>query len=265
LWAAARCQPRGNEDDVPTGRLTLQQDSLALPAHPLLLKDKGAPTNALLPAYLSSVTAYNGAGPQAAAYAQRVLADATASAIGNYTSTPGGCSAPGAPVSSGGYTNPFAAAHDLIPSRIDQGVDYSGSGPILALGPGRVYLASSTDTGWGNGNGFLAYTLTTGPYHGQGIYIAEGITPTVTAGQTITAGEQIATFNGHSIETGFAAGPASGDLALAHNIYTDGADTAAGRAMNELLLALGVPGGHRDLTSCNGPCPILDGPTPAPS
>jgi hypothetical protein len=231
----------------------------------VLLKDKGAPTNAPLPAYLPAVTAYNGTGPQAAAYAQRVLADATAYAAGNYTSTPGGCSAPDTPVGSGGYTNPFAAAHNLTPSRIDQGVDYSGSGPILALGPGQVYLASSTDTGWGNGNGFLAYTLTSGPYQGQSIYIAEGITPTVTAGQTISAGQQLATFNAHSIETGFAAGPDNGDLALAHTIYTDGGDTAAGRAMNNLLTALGAPGGHRDLTSCNGPCPILDGPTPAPS
>ena len=43
-------------------------------------------------------------------------------------------------------------------------------------------------------------------------------------------------------------------------MYAEGADTAAGRAMNDLLIALGAPGGHRDLTSCNGPCPILDGP-----
>jgi hypothetical protein len=233
----------------------------------VLLKDKNAPTNAPLPAYLPAVTAYNGTGPQADAYAQRVLADATAYAAGDYTPTAAvGCAAPPAgPAGAGGYTNPFAAAQQLTSSRIDQGVDYTGTGPILALGPGRVYLATTTDTAWGNGNGFLAYTLTTGSYQGSSIYIAEGITPTVTAGQTITGGQQIATFNGHSIEIGFAAGPTQGDLALAHTVYGEGADTAAGRAINQLLVALGAPAGHRDLTSCDGPCAIVDGPVPATS
>jgi hypothetical protein len=214
-----------------------------------------------------SRTPVNGTGPQADAYAQRVLADASAYAAGDYTPTTAvGCAARSpAPAGAGGYTNPFAAAQQLAASRIDQGVDYTGTGPILALGPGRVYLAATSDTGWGNGNGFLAYTLTSGAYQGSSIYIAEGITPTVTAGQTITAGQQIATFNGHSIEIGFAAGPTQGDLALAHTLYGEGADTAAGRAMNQLLTTLGAPGRHRDMTSCAGPCPILGGPVPATS
>ena len=33
--------------------------------------------------------------------------------------------------------------------------------------------------------------------------------------------------------------------------------------MNQLLVSLGAPGGHRDMTSCGGPCPILSGPMPA--
>jgi hypothetical protein len=123
-----------------------------------------------------------------------------------------------------------------------------------------VIVATSTDTGWGNGNGWISYQLTAGPYTGAYIYVAEGITPTAQAGETLTAGQQIGTFNGHSIEIGFASGQS--DLALAHTIYHEGADTAAGRAMNQLLTTLGAPAGHQDTTGCGGPCPILGGPVP---
>ena len=56
-----------------------------------------------------------------------------------------------------------------------------------------------------------------------------------------------------------------GDLALAHSVYHEGADTAAGRVMNQVLLLLGAPGGTRDQTSCNGPCPTVNGPQPNPA
>jgi len=42
------------------------------------IKNKGAPTGAAIVGYLSHVRAYNGAGPMAAAYADRVIADAHA-------------------------------------------------------------------------------------------------------------------------------------------------------------------------------------------
>jgi hypothetical protein len=57
----------------------------------------------------------------------------------------------------------------------------------------------------------------------------------------VAAGEPIGSFNSHSIEIGFADGQS--DTALAHTAYSpDGADTAAGRAMNQLLRSLGAPG-----------------------
>ena len=37
----------------------------------------------------------------------------------------------------------------------------------------------------------------------------------------------------------------------------------AGRAMNELLMSVGAQSGHRDVTSCGGPCPIVGGLTPS--
>ncbi len=162
-------------------------------------------------------------------------------------------------MSSAGYFNPFAHAQ-VTPSRIDQGVDYGGTGPIDALGPGRVVLASTTDAGWGNGDGWVSYQLTGGSYSGDYVYVGEGITPTVSQGQLIAAGQQIGTFTGHSIEIGFALG--QGDLALAHNVHHEGADTAGGRAMNSLLTSLGAPSGHRDMTSRGGPCPIVGGDQP---
>jgi hypothetical protein len=160
----------------------------------------------------------------------------------------------------GGYVNPFAHAQ-VNASRIDQGVDYGGRGPIDALGPGRVVLVSSSDTAWGNGDGWVSYQLTGGSYAGEYVYVAEGITPSVHGGQALAAGQPIGTFNGHSIEIGFAAGQA--DIALANPVYhPDGADTAAGRAMNQLLTSLGAPPGHRDMADCGGTCPIVGGPVP---
>jgi hypothetical protein len=229
----------------------------------VLTKDKHAPTNQPITTYLPYAAAYNGTGPAANAYATRVINDATTYQDTGQTSLVGlgsaGCSPP---VSDTGYANPFAHAQ-ITPSRIDQGVDYSGTGPIDALGPGRVVLVSTNDTGWGNGNGWISYQLTAGTYAGNYIYVAEGITPTVHQGEILSAGWQIGEFNGHSIETGFALG--QDDLALAHTVYHEGADTAAGRAMNMVLVSLGAPGGERDLSSCDGPCPIVSGPVPTES
>jgi hypothetical protein len=226
----------------------------------VLIKDKRAPTGQPIDTYLPYAAAYNGTGPAATAYANRVINDATTYQGNGQTNFVGlgsaGCSTP---VSDSGYVNPFAHAQ-VTPSRIDQGVDYSGTGPIDAIGPGRVVLVSTDDTGWGNGDGWVAYQLTAGSYAGDYIYVAEGITPTVHHGELVSAGLQIGEFNGHSIEIGFALGQA--DLALAHAVYHEGADTAAGRTMNTLLTSLGVPGGHQDPTSCGGPCPIVGGPVP---
>jgi hypothetical protein len=228
----------------------------------VLIKDKGAPTGQPIDAYLPYARAYNGTGPAADAYAARVIADAHRYQGSRQTTPVSETTACAAAPRSAGYLNPFAHAH-VTPSRIDQGVDYSGAGPIDALGPGRVVLVSTTDTGWGNGDGWVSYQLTAGAYTGDYIYIAEGITPTVHQGQAVAAGQQLGSFNGHSIEIGFALG--QGDLALAHSVYHEGADTAAGRAMDSLLLALRAPGGHLDTTDCGGPCPTVNGPQPSAS
>ena len=148
----------------------------------VLIKDKHAPTGQPIDAYLPYARAYNGTGPAADAYATRVIADAHRYQGNEQTTFVGASTGCASAPSSAGYVNPFAHAQ-VTPSRIDQGVDYSGTGPIDALGPGRVTLVSTTDTGWGNGNGWISYQLTGGAYAGDYIYVAEGITPTVHQGQ----------------------------------------------------------------------------------
>ncbi|HEX8052070.1 MAG TPA: hypothetical protein VF517_03695 [Thermoleophilaceae bacterium] len=71
-------------------------DSIAMAAR-TLLEHKGARKNRPLTDYRSAVRAYNGAGPQAEAYATRVLADARAYASWDFAtaSSASGCDGPG--------------------------------------------------------------------------------------------------------------------------------------------------------------------------
>ena len=65
--------------------------------------------------------------------------------------------------SPGSYANPLRAINALTPERIDQGVDYSGYGPIYAIGNGVVL--SAVNSGWPGGT-FIAYRLSGGPAGG---------------------------------------------------------------------------------------------------
>jgi hypothetical protein len=156
-------------------------------------------------------------------------------------------------IATGGYTNPFAHSTNLVPQRIDMGVDYDGNGPIASIGTARVTYAGA-DPGWAGGNS-VNYQLLDGPYRGRNVYVAEAITPTVTTGQTVGPGQPIATF-GHgfstnSIETGWAAGPGR-PSALSNRLrqadYNPGQGigsyrTFCGQQFSDLLQALGAPGG----------------------
>ena len=67
-------------------------DAIAMAAL-VLIKDKGAPQGKPIDAYRTAVRAYNGAGPQAEAYADRVMADAHTYASGaNAVANASGCS-----------------------------------------------------------------------------------------------------------------------------------------------------------------------------
>ena len=153
----------------------------------VLIKDKGAPTGQPIDAYLPYARAYNGTGPAADAYAARVIADAHSYQGSGQTTFVGETT---------GARPRRAAPATSTPSRTlrsrhrasTRASTTAAPAPIDALGPGRVVLVSTTDTGWGNGDGWVSYQLTGGAYAGDYVYVAEGITPTVRQGQLVAAG-----------------------------------------------------------------------------
>jgi hypothetical protein len=139
------------------------------------------------------------------------------------------------PAAAGSYVNPFGLSSNLVTGRVDQGVDFTGSGPIVAIGDAKILSVGAP--GWPEGGGVL-YQLLDGPLKGQVVFVNEGVDATVQAGQTVGAGAQIATFRpGGSIEMGFA--DAAG-VPLSHVEYYEGKVTAYGLQMLSLLQAVGV-------------------------
>jgi murein DD-endopeptidase MepM/ murein hydrolase activator NlpD len=144
------------------------------------------------------------------------------------------------------YANPLRDVTGLLPERIDQGVDFTGAGPVYPLGDAIITNASSTNYGWPDG-GWITYRLTDGPGAGLTVFIAEDVRPTVSVGQHVTSKTVIANmFHGNAgIETGW--GMASGftaesQLAEAGGISGAGPfPTNVGLNFEELLQALGVP------------------------
>jgi murein DD-endopeptidase MepM/ murein hydrolase activator NlpD len=101
-----------------------------------------------------------------------------------------------------GYVNPIAGA---VIGRTDMGVDANlkPGAPIRAIGDSRVVGIMPN---WYNGQPYLALQLTSGPRAGQNYYVAEQINPRVRVGQTVKAGQPIATYanSGTGIEIGWA-------------------------------------------------------------
>jgi murein DD-endopeptidase MepM/ murein hydrolase activator NlpD len=149
---------------------------------------------------------------------------------------------PPASITPGTYANPLRAVGGLTSERIDQGVDYDGSGPIYAIGDGVVL--STVNGGWPGGT-YITYQLTDGPADGLVVYAAEDIDPQVSVGQQVTAdtviGEVYAGPTG--IETGWADGSAGDTMAAAYGQYNGGNTTAFGYNYSQLLNSLGSPGG----------------------
>jgi hypothetical protein len=164
----------------------------------------------------------------------------------------------GVAVPPGVYVNPFRSSSSISPSRIDMGVDYFGTGPIVALGNGTVTYSAASGTGWGpfscsgGHGGAVVYRLTDGPDKGRFVYVAEGIIPTVpaiTGGRPtpVRTGEAIATFTG-CIEIGWGVAGGDGTMAAALGQECTGGDpgchsTSCGENMSELIHAVGGPAG----------------------
>jgi hypothetical protein len=153
-------------------------------------------------------------------------------------------------VSSTGYVNPLAGA-TVKPERIDQGVDYAGSGVVSAMGSARVMYVGTSGTGWPGA--FVGYRLLSGPDAGCGVFYAEGVIPKpgLRVGRTVTAGQPIATIIPDyptGIEIGWAAGRSTKTYAAAAGQWSpaddrDNVASPAGKSFSALIAALGGPPG----------------------
>ena len=154
-------------------------------------------------------------------------------------------SRPGQAVPPAGYLNPLRAVTGLVPERIDEGVDFAGTGPVYALG-NAVVTNAGWNAGW-PGGGWITYRLTDGPDAGLMVYLAEDVTPTVQIGQHVTAATVIARMwnGGDGIETGWAQATglsAESELPEAGGIGGGGPfPTMVGLNFDLLLQLLGVP------------------------
>ncbi len=161
---------------------------------------------------------------------------------------------PNAASAAGSYGNPFRSVSNLGQGRIDQGVDYSGAGPIYAIGDGVIDTIHNS--GWPPIGTYISYKLTDGPAAGLTVYAAECITPspTLSVGSRVSSGTQIGTMLGGSscgggIETGWADAPLPGETLARASGQWDGSDpTAFGVNFSQFLVFLGTEGG------------IIDGP-----
>jgi hypothetical protein len=149
-----------------------------------------------------------------------------------------------------GYVNPVAG-DVLIGERIDQGVDYAGTGTLTAIGAAKVTYVGTSATGWPGA--FIEYRLLEGPDAGCFVYYAEGINPAagLHAGQTVQAGQMMANIiPGWStgIELGWGAGKSTKTYAAKAGKWsaTDDANSiasGAGKSFSALIASLGGPRG----------------------
>ena len=139
-----------------------------------------------------------------------------------------------------GYTNPFSAAKGLTWSRTDQGVDacMQAGSPLLAFAPSK-YVQVVSD--FYNGQPAMVLQILSGPLAGKDWYWSEEITPTISQGQTVNAGQTVATYapSGTCIEIGWWAVDAGRPLGGVEG-YAEGIATLSGGDFRYLLQALGA-------------------------
>ncbi len=140
------------------------------------------------------------------------------------------------------YEYPITGSAVNNPERLDQGVDFGGSGEFKAIGNSVV---DAIIPNWYNHQPLMEMTLTDGPLKGKQYYVAEGIDPLAKVGDQVQKGQVIAHITGGSngIETGWGAGGGK-TLARATSGYTEGQATPAAQSYSQFLQKLGGPGGR---------------------
>lgn len=145
-----------------------------------------------------------------------------------------------------GYFNPLRHAN-VTPERIDQGVDYAGTGYLVAIADCVIAESVANGSGW-EGEGYVSYKITqAGFLDGAYVYYAEGINPVVTANERVRGGSRLCDLRQpmpHGIEIGFASGDGESSYYAYHDgKYSEGDATRPGLAMSNLIHALGGPAG----------------------
>lgn len=146
----------------------------------------------------------------------------------------------GGPISIKGLHNPLGPG--LIPGRVDQGVDYSGSGPLYAVGNGTI--TNVYNSGWPGGT-YINLQLD----NGRNVYYAENISPQVRVNQKVQAGDIVGWAKGAYpyIEIGWSASGNGTTMAASYGQIKAGQaagdpgafPTAFGVSFNNLIKALG--------------------------
>lgn len=144
--------------------------------------------------------------------------------------------------------NPIGAG--LTQGRVDQGVDYSGSGPLYALDSGTI--VNLTNSGWPN-NTFIVLKLNQAINGQQYVYYAEDINPVVRVGQKVSAGQLIGNATGGSsgIEIGWA-NPNLGQAAAAGQFHGNNATALGQDFLNLIHGGKNPPGGQASTGSSSG-------------
>jgi hypothetical protein len=159
------------------------------------------------------------------------------------------------------YVNPIGKG--LQSSRIDMGVDYTGSGPLYAIGAGQI--VNIFNSGWPGGV-FIALKLDTGQF----VYYAEHIIPHVRVGDRVQPGTLIGTAPGGYpfAEIGWAAPPGTGNtMASQTGQSAKGSSqgdpgkysTGYGVSMSNFIKSLGGPPGTISPGGVQGSVPNISG------
>lgn len=190
-------------------------------------------------------------------------ADSVWSAYQNFSNS-AGAPAPSANCSNssgsvaGVYKNPLRDVKGLRAERIDQGVDYGGSGPVYALGNGTILNLTNSGWNFGGYDGYVSERLSDGPAAGDVVYVAEACVPTVQIGEQVTSDTVICNMinpNSTGIETGWSA-PAGNGQPLAQVYGGNGSTvTTVGINYNNLLVSLGAPSGLYEGNTIGDPLP----------
>lgn len=117
-----------------------------------------------------------------------------------------------APKTTAPATNPYASivGGNLRFAGIDQGIDFTGAGPIYALDEGTVTRQVASGSGWPGLGALLSYRLNKGGAAGNNVYVAEDFRAAsgIATGSTVHKGQLIgyATGSGQApgIEIGWA-------------------------------------------------------------